>query len=273
METEKDTAADGGKKAAPLGQAGSLSLVGLGISDEKGISLSGLEELKGCEKIFAESYTNLLPEGTLQRLEKLIGKPITLLSREQVEGERVLLESAASSKTALVVPGDPMIATTHVSLVIAAKKKGISVRMVHASSILSAAIGESGLQAYKFGKMVTLAYWRENYKPMAAYDVISENLSRGLHTLLLLDIDEKLGPMKPSDAAKLLLEMEKVGKKKILLPETKAVLLQGAGRASPIRAFRFLHELASDSQSGGSSPAVLIIPSKLHFLEEEFLAL
>jgi len=267
----KDTS-DAGAKKIPI-NASSLTLVGLGISDEKGISLSGLEELKGCEKIFAESYTNLLPEGTLHRLEKLIEKPIALLSREQVEGERVLLESAMSSKTALVVPGDPMIATTHISLVISAKKKGISVRIRHASSILSAAIGESGLQAYKFGKMVTLAYWRENYKPMAAYDVIAENLSRGLHTLLLLDIDEKLGPMKPSDAAKLLLEMEKAGKKKIMLPETKAVLLQGVGRASPVSSFLPLHELASGSRSGSSDPAILIIPAKFHFLEKEFLDL
>lgn len=273
MKTEKGTAADGGKKTAPLKQAGSLSLVGLGIADEKGISLSGLEELKSCEKIFAESYTNLLPEGTLQRLEKLVGKKIELLGREQVEGERALLESAASSKTALVVPGDPMIATTHVSLVISAKKKGISVRILHASSILSAAIGESGLQAYKFGKTVTLAYWRENYRPMAAYEVVAENLSRNLHTLLLLDIDEKLGPMKPSDAAALLLEMENKGGKSILLPGTKAILLQGAGRASPVSAFLSLHELASGPQSGSSDPAVLIIPAKFHFLEEEFLAL
>src|SRR3989338_10395492 len=173
---------------------GSLSLVGIGISGEKGISLEGLEELRSCERIFAESYTNLLPEGTIKRLEALVSKPIELLKREDVEGERILLESASSSKTALVVSGDPMIATTHVSLVLAAKKKGIEVKILHASSILSAAIGESGLQAYKFGKTVTLAYLRENYKPMAAYEVISENLLLGLHTLLLLDIDEKLGP-------------------------------------------------------------------------------
>lgn len=251
-------------------EKGQLVLVGFGTGDEKGIPLSGLEELKSCQKIFAELYTNLVPEGTLARLEGLVGKKIELLKREDVEGERAILESAMSSKTALIVSGDPMIATTHVSLVLAARKKGVRVRISHASSIISAAIGESGLQAYKFGKMVTLAYWRENYRPMAAYDVIAENLSRGLHTILLLDIDEKLGPMKPSDAAKLLLEMEKAGKKKILLPSTKLVLLQGVGWTSGNAAFLPLDGLGGMSLQQG--PAVLIIPAKLHFLEEEYLS-
>ena len=197
-----------------------------------------------------------------------IGKKIELLNREQVEGEREIIDAAMSSHVALVVAGDPMIATTHVSLVLAAKKKGIAVRIIHAASILSAAIGESGLQSYKFGKMVTLAYWRENYKPMTTYEVIAENLSRGLHTLVLLDIDEKLGPMKPEAAAKLMLEMEKTGKKKILLPETKVVSIQSLSRPSQSVSYRSLREL---SALQGATPCVLIVPSKLHFLEEEFL--
>ena len=248
---------------------GELVLIGLGISGEKGISLEGLEELRSCGRIFAESYTNMLPEGTLKRLEVLISKPIELLSREQVEGEKEIINAAlSSSRVALVVPGDPMIATTHVSLVLAAKKKGIGVKILHASSILSAAIGESGLQAYKFGKTVTLAYWRENYKPMAAYEVISENLSRGLHTLLLLDIDEKLGPMEPSGAAALLLEMEKEGKKGVLKPETRIVLLAALGREKQAISYSSLSSIAA---SPHSIPAVLIIPGELHFLEKEFL--
>jgi len=248
---------------------GTLSLVGLGISDENGISLAGLEELKACAKIYAESYTNLLPPGALLRLEKLCGKKIELLARESVEGEKVLLEAASSQRVALVTAGDPMIATTHVSLLLSAKKRGIETRIIHASSILSAAIGESGLQAYKFGKMVTLAYWRENYKPMAAYEVISDNLARGLHTLLLLDIDEKLGPMKPSAAAAVLMKMEMEGKRKIFTPETRLVLLKGLGWQSPTKKYCAIAGLEKYDKAQG--PAVLIVPAKLHFLEEEFL--
>lgn len=260
------------KSADGAGQAPALSLVGFGTSDENGITLAGLEQLKACGKIFAEGYTNLAPEGTLARLEKLAGKKIELLSREQVEGEKTILDALAQRQSvALVVSGDPMIATTHISLILAAKKAGADVKIFHAASILSAAIGESGLQAYKFGKIVTLAYWRENYKPMAAYDTIAENLSRNLHTLLLLDIDEKLGPMKPTIAASLLLEMEKTGGKKLLLPKTKIILLQGLGWDKARREFSEISALAGAAKRDLASPAVIIIPAKLHFLEEEFL--
>ena len=259
-------------KSTPTAIKPVLSLVGFGTSDEHGITLAGLSALKSCSEVFAERYTNLAPEGTLVRLEELMGKKIHLLSREQVEGEKTILDALAKSpKVALVVSGDPMIATTHVSLMLAAKKKGAEVKIFHAASILSAAIGESGLQAYKFGKTVTLAYWRENYKPMAAYDVIAENLSRNLHTLLLLDIDEKMGTMKPSAAASLLLEMEKSGGKKLLMPETKIVLLQGVGWEKTRREFAALSALASGQARDLPSPAVIIIPAKLHFLEEEYL--
>jgi len=250
--------------------AGKLLLIGIGISGERGISLAGLDALQACGKLYAECYTNLQPEGTLSRLEKLCGKEITLLSREAVEGEKEILDAAMRESVALVVAGDPMIATTHVSLLLSAKKRGIKTEVIHSSSVLSAAIGEAGLQAYKFGKTVTLAYWRENYKPMTGYEVISDNLSRGLHTLRLLDIDEKLGPMKPSAAAETLLAMEKQGRKGLFLPSTKLVLLKGMEWSEPTRKYCQISELSAyDAKEG---PAVIIVLAKLHFLEEEFLA-
>jgi diphthine synthase len=249
---------------------GRLSLVGIGISDEKGISLAGLDELKACSRIYAESYTNLMPKGTLDGLGKLCGKKIEVLSRESVEGENLLLASAEKEATALVAAGDPLVATTHSSLVLSARKKGIPVRIFHASSILPAAAGEAGLQAYKFGKTVTLAYWRGNYRPMSAYEVIAENLARGLHTLLLLDIDEKLGPMKPGKAAEVLLAMEKEGGKQLFLPQTKLVLLRGIGWQLPTRAYCHLSELKKYDEKDG--PAAIIVPSaNLHFVELEWL--
>ncbi|MEM4554264.1 MAG: diphthine synthase [Candidatus Anstonellaceae archaeon] len=250
---------------------GMLVLVGLGISDEKGISVAGLEELSSCDAIFAESYTSLLPPGTLGRLEKTVRKKVQLLKREEVESEKEILRAAAEGKVALIVPGDPLIATTHISLLISAKKAGISTKVVHASSILSCAIGESGLQVYKFGKPATLTFWRENYKPMAAYEAIRENLKRGLHTLLFLDIDEKLGPMKPSEAAEILLEMEKKGKAKILSGSTKVVLLEGVGWSQSRVSYLALTELTKLSSS--QLPCILAIPGRLHFLEEEYLSL
>jgi diphthine synthase len=125
------------------------------------------------------------------------------------------------------------------------------------------------LQVYKFGKTVTLAYWRDNYEPMTAYEVALENAARGLHTLFLLDIDEKLGPMRPSVAAGILLRMEKEGGKKLFLPGSKVVLLKGIGWEKPVAKYCAIAELGKHDASEG--PAVIIVPGKLHFLEEECL--
>ena len=104
------------KKSSTPSQVGPLFLVGLGLCDENDVSNRAIEVLRTCTTVFAESYTNLMREGTLRRLEERIGRKIILLAREEVEGEKKILEACASGPTALVVPGDPMTATTHNSV-------------------------------------------------------------------------------------------------------------------------------------------------------------
>lgn len=40
-----------------------LYIVGLGLGDEKDITLRGLEAVKKCQKVFIEAYTSLLSFG------------------------------------------------------------------------------------------------------------------------------------------------------------------------------------------------------------------
>ena len=262
-----------------------------------------MNELLDCSEVYAESYTNRMAEGTLTRLENKVRRRITLLSRADVEAEKKLVEAAKNRKIALLVPGDPLIATTHISLVIACRKAGVKVVVVHSSSILSAAIGETGLQSYKFGKMVTLPYWRENYRPVSTYEVVCENLSRDLHTLVLLDIDEQMGPMEPKQALALLLEMKKMagegkrgapgssessfsdlapgakqmkkeaeraGKKGAEINESsRVVVLSKLGHIDQKISYGKIKDLMNEVL--GEPPCCLVVPAKLHFLEEEYL--
>lgn len=247
-----------------------LYLIGMGICDEKDISLRALDALKKCDFVFAESYTSILSEGALLRLEALCGKKIALLQRANVEGEKEILDACKNGPAVcLLVAGDPLIATTHVSLLLAAQKKGIATKVLHASSILSAAIGESGLQAYRFGKIVTIPKWKEHYKPSSPYDTIEENLSRNLHTLLLLDLDENGAHLEPKEALRELLEMEEEKKKGIISPATNFVLLSRVGWPSQKRIYSSLAALLDGHTD--DLPAILILPAKLHFMEEEFL--
>jgi len=186
-----------------------LYLAGLGLCDETDLPLRTVEALKKCGRVFAENYTNFVREGTFSRLGRMIGKTVQILPREEVEGEKIILNACEEGCVALLVPGDPMSATTHNSLLASARKRGFDVKILHASSIFSAAPGACGLQNYKFGKTATITYWRENFEPTSFLDVISQNKKIGAHTLCLLDVDMKLGPMKPSQAIEILKKAQK----------------------------------------------------------------
>ncbi len=253
-----------------------LLLVGMGLNPEKDLPIGSAEALKNCDEVYAESYTNAIPREAIEAVGARAGKKIFFLSRADVEGEKFLVEKAGGKKEnsgektiALLVPGDPMMATTHVSLILAARKAGVRTKVLHAGSILSAAIGESGLQAYKFGKIVTLPYWRDNYKPVSTLDVIEQNLSRELHTLVLLDIDEKIGPMEPKGALRALLSMADAKKSGDVHPQTPVVVLCRVGYPEQ----RVLYGSISSILDGhaDATPATIIVPAKLHFLEQEYL--
>ena len=98
------------------------------------------------------------------------------------------MKEAKIKDVAFLSAGDPLIATTHSEMLIEAKKAGIKTTVIHSSSILSAAPGIAGLQAYKFGKVTTIPFTEENYFPHSPYLAIKANMDSKLHTLVLLDI-------------------------------------------------------------------------------------
>ncbi|HSQ90055.1 SAM-dependent methyltransferase, partial [Romboutsia sp.] len=91
-----------------------LVFVGLGLYDEKDITLRGIEEIKEADTVFAEFYTSIMPGFSIKRLEKIISKKVVIVSRFMLEDEdgKQLFESAKKGKTVFLVQGDPMIATT-----------------------------------------------------------------------------------------------------------------------------------------------------------------
>jgi diphthine synthase len=247
-----------------------LVFVGLGLHNEKGISLQGLEEAKTAEKAFIELYTSLLPDFSIERLEALTGKKVHVITRRDLEEENgeLILDAAEKGKTVFLVPGDPFIATTHVTLRIEAEKRGIKTRIIHGASIISAIIGLSGLHNYKFGKTVTIPF-SENASE-TPYNVITQNKQLGLHTLCLLDIktDQKRY-LQINQALAQLLELEQKRKMGTATPETIAVGIARAGSNAPaLKADTIKNLLTFDF---GEPPQSLIFPGELHFMEAEAL--
>ncbi|TPX31735.1 hypothetical protein SmJEL517_g05006 [Synchytrium microbalum] len=167
-----------------------LYVVGLGLADEKDVTVKGLEAIKKCERVYLEAYTSiLLVEKTI--LEEFYGKPIVIADREMVESEAdTILDGADKIDVAFLVVGDPFGATTHTDLMLRARERNIPTMAIHNASIMNA-VGACGLQLYNYGATVSIVYFQDDWRPDSFYEKIKGNQSLGLHTLCLLDIKVK----------------------------------------------------------------------------------
>jgi len=225
--------------------------------------------VKTADKVFIELYTCLMPHFSIEKFERISGKKLHMVSRKELEEENgeAILKAAETGKAVLLVPGDPLIATTHVALRIYAEKIGIKTRIVHGASILSAVIGLSGLHNYKFGKSVTIPFSEASETP---YEVIVQNKRLSLHTLCLLDVKaEEKRYMRIREGLESLLKIEEKRKENVVTMDTLVVGIARAGSNNPIVKAGFLKDLLS--YDFGEPPHSIIFPGKLHFMEAEAL--
>ncbi|MFQ6012735.1 MAG: diphthine synthase [Thermoplasmata archaeon] len=247
---------------------GELVFIGLGLHDDRDLTLRAREEARSCSTLFAEFYTSRLTGAKVPRLEAVFRKPIQVLGRDEVEDGRTILEAAKEGKVGLLTAGDSMAATTHVDLRLRAHRLGIATRVVTGVSALTAAAGALGLQHYKFGRTTTLPLREEGFAPTSPYEVLAANRDAGLHTLALLDLkEERL--MTPRDGLAYLLAMEDRLSRGVVGPETVACVAGALGSSRPtLLADRVERLLRADP---GPPLHVLVLPGPLHFMEVEAL--
>ena len=235
-----------------------LYLIGAGLWDEKDISLRALNILKECDEIFIESYTSIW-KGDLRNLNlktKEIGR-----SGMEEEAEKIL-KRAKKKKVAVLVPGDPLAATTHFSVLEEAKKRNVEFEIIHNASI-NTAIAETGLQLYKFGKTASISWDYSEYP----YDLLKQNRSIDAHTLFLLDLGRE--PMPPKQGLNRLLEIEKERKENLVSEDSFCIVCCKLGSREKKIFFGKVRDLLGVEET----PAIIILPGKLHFSEEAFVSL
>jgi diphthine synthase len=248
---------------------GELVFIGLGLHDEKGITVRGLDEARTADLVFAEQYTSTLAGASLISVERLIGKKIRTLGRKEVEDGRTILDAAARQRVAFLVGGDPMAATTHVDLRLRAAAAKVPTRIVHGVSVLTAAAGVLGLQVYKFGRTTTVPFPAAGFGPTSPLETILENRRAGLHSLVLLDLREDGTFLSPHDGMALLLHMAlKIGTPEFG-PRTLACVLSQVGSPDGRAVAGPIGELSG--RDLGPPPHCLVVPGRLHFLEKEAL--
>lgn len=224
-------------------------IIGLGLN-EKGISLQGLEALKKCKKVYLENYTVDFPYSK-KELEKVLKVKIEELNREKVEAEDFVC-GAKKQDIALLIYGNALVATTHISLLFKCGEEKIPYKIIHAGSVFDA-ITETGLQLYKLGKITNIT----KHESESFFKIIEENDIVGAHSLILLDIG-----MKVSEALKKLQEIAK--KRGFKLKEV--IVCSRLGTKDAVMKYGLIEKLVKEDFK---LPACLIIPGKLHFVEKD----
>ena|SRR3989344_8070139 len=234
-----------------------LYLIGLGL-DKNSISADALKILKSCDKIYLENYTVNFPYSK-KELENSLNTKIEELSREKVEDESII-KQAKEKNIALLVYGDTLSATTHMHLILACKKEKIDYQLFHNASIITA-IASTGLQAYKFGKTASMPNWKEHKnKPTSFINYIKGNKSIDAHTLVLTDIGLEI-----NEAIE---QLEEASLKENIKID-KLIVISNAGTKNQKI---FYDKLDNLKEIKIKMPFCMIIPSKLHFIEEEALS-
>lgn len=262
-------------------------LIGLGLGDERDITVRGLEAVKSCDAVWLEAYTSVLCVG-VERLEAFYGRPVKIASREVVEsGCDEMLAQSKNGNVALLVVGDVLCATTHTDIALRAKKLEVKVEVIQNASVMGA-VGKCGLQLYSYGQCISLPFWTEGWKPTSWYEKIAFNRSGNLHTLCLLDIKTHepdyqhlaktcvtryLPPrfMTVNQAVEQLLSAEQEHQRGVCGPETRAVGMARLGQADEIIVSGSLAELRTVDFGAPLHCLVLCAPT-LHDIEAEYVA-
>jgi len=247
-----------------------LYFIGIGLGDENDISCKGLETIKQCTVVYLENYTSFI-ETTKEQLEKFYNKKIILADRDLVENkaEQTILKDAQTNNVAFLVIGDPLAATTHTDLFLRAKKLNIEVKLIHNTSVFTA-VTETGLQLYKFGPTTSIPFTDKETLPETPYNNIRENLSRGLHTLVLLDLkptEKKFMNIKTGINYLEFIEIKLKGN--VLTADKKIIGCAALGTKNTEIAYGTAEQLKQHNFT--KILQCIIIPGKLHFMEEEFL--
>lgn len=265
-----------------------LHLIGIGAKKEH-INPEMLNAIKNSKEVFLEYYTSFYQD-SFENLEKYLDKKLIIADRELIEShiEEKILEPAKDQDIALLILGDPLIATTHTDLLLRAKEMGVKTKVYNNVSIGNY-ITRTGLQFYKFGKITSIPFFSEKFMPRTPYIVYLDNHRIGAHSLFLLDLnpsndiaykghDKYLQANKALqfllDIPKIMLENEELEEKESLAidEEDKAIICSRLGFDDEKIFYGTIKELIEfDRKEILKEPLCVIIPGDLHEMELTFL--
>lgn len=265
-----------------------LHLIGIGYRKEH-ITPEMIEIIKNSDEVFLEYYTSFY-ETDFKELEEYLGTKITICNRDIIESqiEERIIKPAKEKTIALLVIGDPLIATTHTDLLLRCAELSIESKVYNNVSIGNF-ITRTGLQFYKFGKITSIPFYSEKFMPRTPYLIHMDNHKMGAHSLFLLDLNPSDDVaykghskyLKAHEAAefllkipKIMIENEELEEKdgQMIDPETPVVVCSRLGFTDEEIVYDTIEGLiAMDKTRNFREPLCLIIPGDMHEMEERFL--
>ncbi len=245
-----------------------LWFVGLGISGFKSIPSEVLDVLSKADIVYIEQFTSPIGKSDLVKIKNATKGEFKPAKRWLVEDGNEILENAKKKKVVLLSYGDPYIATTHIELRTRAIEEKIKTHSIHASSSLTAMIGECGLHFYKVGRIATIM--NEMKSLTTPYYIIYKNIIEGNHTVLLLEYNQdKDFFLDPKDALNGLLETEKGQRRNVISSSTYAIVASRIGFKDQSVISGKVSSLKK--KDFGKPPHTVIITGRLHFTESDAL--
>ena len=274
-----------------------LHLIGIGHKKEH-INFEMYDIIKNCSQVYLEYYTSYY-ETDFNELSEFLGKEIEICNREAIESEIEdrILKSAKEKEIALLILGDPLIATTHTDLLLRCSELNTEYKIYNNISVANL-ITRTGLQFYKFGRITSIPFFSEKFMPRTPFMIYSDNYRIGAHTLFLLDLDPNNENQKQNneqnqehkqsrkylkafeafqfllDIPKIMIENEEIEEKdsQIIDEKTPALICSRLGFSDERIIYDTIERLIEiDKSRNFKEPLCIIIPGDLHDIEEKYL--
>ncbi len=243
-----------------------IYFIGLGLNPPETIPVAGIKLSNEIDIKFLDIYTTKIDKGLIAVLEERLH--VQPANRSVLEDFNKIINLAKNQDLCIYIYGDPFIATTHQALKIEALKRGISVKSIYAPSFLNALLGETGLHIYKIGFIGTLL---ANDKSSAQYIYrnVKKSLEMGKHSILIVYSSDEVLTLKESLG--LLINVENNYKENVFGPNTGLIIAGDLGKEEQEIISGKIKDL--EQIEFNHSIFVIVVPSELHFTEEDSLRL
>ena len=165
-----------------------IFILGTGMRGVRSFTLEESDIVKKSNYIYLDGYTSFLPEHFREEFEQFFHKEYIHLTRDKMEVDDYSHILRNGEDIVILVPGDPFIATTHISLIKGLEKTGETLEVRENASIISSIPFKCGLSFYRFGQVVSIPKVYTNFIPVSPLTKILVNLKNNLHTIALIDI-------------------------------------------------------------------------------------